>query len=96
MKTDGPIDFDGNFSKLDIAWIGGARKNKPSMWALGGGPKLIDIACAKADGFTTVVPFARPTPEGAAEEDSPDSREGGGGWSRPRRVRVRGLTLISI
>jgi phthiodiolone/phenolphthiodiolone dimycocerosates ketoreductase len=68
MKADGPIDFEGNVSKLDKAWIGGARSNRPSMWALGGGPKLIDIACAKADGFSTVAPFAWPTPEKAAEE----------------------------
>jgi phthiodiolone/phenolphthiodiolone dimycocerosates ketoreductase len=68
MAADGPIDFEGNFSRLDTAWIGGARANRPSMWALGGGPKLIDIACRKAEGFATVAPFAWPTPERAAEE----------------------------
>ena len=68
LKADGPMDFEGNFSKLDKAWIGGARRNVPPMWALGGGPKLIEIACAKADGFATVAPFAWPSPEKAAEE----------------------------
>ncbi len=68
MEADGPIDFEGSFSKLDTAWIGGARANKPSMWALGGGPKLIDIACRKAEGFATVAPFAWPSPEVAAEQ----------------------------
>jgi phthiodiolone/phenolphthiodiolone dimycocerosates ketoreductase len=68
MEADGPVDFEGNHSKLDKAWIGGARANKPSMWALGGGPKLIDIACRKAEGFATVAPFAWPTAERAAEE----------------------------
>jgi phthiodiolone/phenolphthiodiolone dimycocerosates ketoreductase len=68
MNADGPIDFEGNVSKLDTAWIGSARTNKPTIWALGGGPKLIDIAAAKAGGFCTVAPFAWPTPEAAATE----------------------------
>lgn len=68
MDADEPLDFEGNHSKLDKAWIGGARANKPSMWALGGGPKLIDIACAKAEGFATVAPFAWPTAEKAGEQ----------------------------
>lgn len=68
LDADGPMDFEGNYSKLDKAWIGAARANRPSMWALGGGPKLIDIACRKADGFATVAPFAWPTAERCAEE----------------------------
>lgn len=68
FNSDGPMDFEGNHSRLDKAWIGGARTKRPSIWALGGGPKLIDIACRKADGFATVAPFAWPTAERCAEE----------------------------
>lgn len=68
LEADGPMDFEGNHTKLDKAWIGGARANRPQMWALGGGPKLIDIACRLADGFATAAPLAWPTAARAGEE----------------------------
>ena len=66
-KTDGPIDMAGNFWNFEQAWIGAAKQNRPRIWALGGGPKLIDLATTYADGFATVAPGVIPTPERYAE-----------------------------
>lgn len=62
-NTNGPVDFEGNLTTFDQAWIGGAKNYRPRMWALGGGPKLIDIGSTYADGFATMAPFISPTPE---------------------------------
>ena len=66
-ECDGPFDFEGNHIKLDKAWLGGARQNKYKMWALGGGPKLMEIATQYADGFATMAPFVFTSPEHCAE-----------------------------
>jgi phthiodiolone/phenolphthiodiolone dimycocerosates ketoreductase len=66
LDADTPIDYDGNIWKLQQAWIGGARNNRPQLWALGDGPKLRDIATSYADGFCSVTPFGITTPESAA------------------------------
>jgi phthiodiolone/phenolphthiodiolone dimycocerosates ketoreductase len=63
-KTEGPISLEGHFWKYDHAWIGGGRPAKrPRVWALGGGPKLIEMATSYADGFATMVPNVLSTPE---------------------------------
>ena len=62
-KGDGHVDLHGHYWNFDQAWIGGARPNRPTMYALGGGPKLIDIATSYADGFATVAPNVFATPE---------------------------------
>lgn len=67
-ECDGPIDFEGNHTKLEKAWLGGARQHRPQIWALGGGPKLLDIAAAHADGFATMAPFAFESAEYCAEQ----------------------------
>ena len=64
---DGPFDFEGNHWKLEKAWLGGARQHKPKLWALGGGPKLMEIATKYADGFATMAPFVFTSPEHCAE-----------------------------
>ena len=91
MEADGPIDFEGNVSKLDKAWIGGARANKPSMWALGGGPKLIDIACAQGRRLLHGGAVRMADAGEGRRGDQDDAREGRGRRPRPRRVRVRRL-----
>jgi phthiodiolone/phenolphthiodiolone dimycocerosates ketoreductase len=66
-ECDGPFDFEGNYTKLQKAWLGGARQHRPRIWALGGGPKLMEIATKYADGFATMAPFAFDSPEYCAE-----------------------------
>ncbi len=66
-KANAPVTMAGQFWNFDQAWIGTARQNKPRVWALGGGPKLIEMATRYADGFATMVPNVIPTPEKFAE-----------------------------
>jgi phthiodiolone/phenolphthiodiolone dimycocerosates ketoreductase len=66
-ECDGPVDFEGNHTTMDRAWLGGARLHRPRIWALGGGPKLMEIATKYADGFATMAPFVFDTPEHCAE-----------------------------
>ncbi len=69
-ECDGPFDFEGNHTKLEKAWLGGARQNRPQVWALGGGPKLLELAAKHADGFATMAPFVFESPETCAERIS--------------------------
>jgi phthiodiolone/phenolphthiodiolone dimycocerosates ketoreductase len=74
-KSDGPITFEGNHWKLDRAWLGCAKRHKPKVWALGGGPKLLDMATTYADGFATMVPLVSASVERWAETVSNMKRE---------------------
>jgi phthiodiolone/phenolphthiodiolone dimycocerosates ketoreductase len=65
---DEPLSMDGNVWKLTNASLGTARHHLPQVWALGGGPKLIDLATTYADGFATMVPFAWPDAEAASRQ----------------------------
>ena len=62
-KKNAPVTMEGHFWNFDQAWIGAARQNKPRVWALGGGPKLVDLATTYADGFATMVPNVLSSPE---------------------------------
>lgn len=62
-ESDRPIDFDGQAQTLRQAWVGGIKPKKPQFFALGGGPKLIDLACRYADGFVAAVPCTVPDPD---------------------------------
>ena len=66
FDADGPIDFAGNHWNYQGAWIGGIHPNKPKVWAMGGGPKLIDMATKYADGISASSPCAIVTPEDLA------------------------------
>jgi phthiodiolone/phenolphthiodiolone dimycocerosates ketoreductase len=66
-ESDGPITYEGNYWKLENAWLGGAKRHRPQIWGLGGGPRLIDITTSHADGFATLAPNVWRTPEEAAE-----------------------------
>jgi phthiodiolone/phenolphthiodiolone dimycocerosates ketoreductase len=58
-----PIDFEGRYTTLDQAWLGVARTHIPRIWGLGGGPKIIDLAAAYADGFATMGVMVLSDPE---------------------------------
>ncbi|HEX3612707.1 MAG TPA: LLM class flavin-dependent oxidoreductase [Sporichthyaceae bacterium] len=68
----GPVSFEGEIWTLKDAWIGaGGRQNRPEVVAMGGGPKLIEMALKHADGMGTGAPFvyADPARYGAAVAD---------------------------
>lgn len=67
-ETDGPIDFDGRVIKFDQAYIGNVRGRRPSFWAMGAGPRLIEIAGKYADGWMSVAPNGVTSPEAYAEK----------------------------
>ena len=66
-ECDGPFDFEGNHTKLQKAWLGRARQHRPQIWALGGGPKLMEVAAKYADGFATMAPFVFESPQVCAQ-----------------------------
>jgi phthiodiolone/phenolphthiodiolone dimycocerosates ketoreductase len=63
LASDGLISHEGNHWTYKDAWIGAHFPKVPELWALGGGPKLIDIATSYADGFMSMVPSAFWTPD---------------------------------
>ena len=66
-NNEQPFAMEGNFWAYKDAWIGKARQYRPRVWALGGGPKLMELSTRYADGFSTMVPNVIPTPERFAE-----------------------------
>ncbi|CPS43747.1 LLM class flavin-dependent oxidoreductase [Mycobacteroides abscessus] len=59
-----PVSFDGEFFNLKDAFIGNAGKDRrPEVIAMGGGPRLVDMALRHADGFGTGAPFVYANPE---------------------------------
>ena len=67
LEHDGPFDFDGRRTHFRGAFLGGARSAPPTVWALGGGPKLTDVATSYADGIAIAVPNALSKPERVGE-----------------------------
>jgi len=64
----GPWSQETNFWNYRNATIGVERPaNRPEFWALGAGPKLLDIAARYADGLEVATPSAKRTPEELAE-----------------------------
>lgn len=62
-ERDEPVDFEGNHWTMRRAWLGRARVARPEVWALGGGPRLLDLATTYADGFAAIIPCVADTPE---------------------------------
>ncbi|HYF24336.1 MAG TPA: LLM class flavin-dependent oxidoreductase, partial [Baekduia sp.] len=62
-EADAPLDADGNHWSMKQAWLGQARTRRPHIWALGGGPKLLDLATTHAEGMAAIVPCVFQTPE---------------------------------
>lgn len=58
-----PVDLPGNHWTLKQARLGRSCTHRPSVWALGGGPELFDLATTHADGISAIVPCVAPTPE---------------------------------
>jgi|SRR5580693_1093823 phthiodiolone/phenolphthiodiolone dimycocerosates ketoreductase len=63
LASDGLISHEGKHWTYEGAWIGGHFPKVPKLWALGGGPQLIDIATSHADGFISMVPSAFVSPD---------------------------------
>jgi phthiodiolone/phenolphthiodiolone dimycocerosates ketoreductase len=63
LGTEGLISHEGKYWTYSDAWIGNHYPKLPEIWALGGGPKLIDIATSYADGFMSMAPSAFWEPE---------------------------------
>lgn len=68
LDSDGLVSHEGKHWTYTDAWIGSYRSATPEFWALGGGPKLMEIAARYADGFLSLVPSAFVTPEDWAEQ----------------------------
>jgi phthiodiolone/phenolphthiodiolone dimycocerosates ketoreductase len=66
-SSDAPVNLAGNHWSFRDAWLGEARGHRPTVWALGGGPKLLDLATTYADGFSAIVPCVAPNPESWAQ-----------------------------
>jgi phthiodiolone/phenolphthiodiolone dimycocerosates ketoreductase len=54
--ADEPFDFEGNHWTFKHAYVGTIQARRPEFWALGGGPKLLDLAAEHADGWETAMP----------------------------------------
>jgi len=67
-EIPGTIDFEGHHWTLKNASVGSARGHRPKIWALGGGPQLLDLATTYADGMAYLAPNAWDTPERAHAE----------------------------
>jgi phthiodiolone/phenolphthiodiolone dimycocerosates ketoreductase len=65
-ESSEPVDYEGNIWTMRRAWLGKARVKRPQIWALGGGPKLLDLATSHADGFAAISPCVFDTPESFA------------------------------
>jgi phthiodiolone/phenolphthiodiolone dimycocerosates ketoreductase len=70
-----PVDLPGNHWTFKQAWLGQSRTHRPRVWALGGGPKLLDLATTYADGISAIVPSVAPTPEYWADTVSSMKRD---------------------
>ena len=66
-ECDGPFDFDGKVRKYQQAYIGTTRTHRPTILALGGGPRLLNIAAQYADGWCTWLPHIGKDPAIFAE-----------------------------
>ncbi|MEA2167461.1 MAG: phthiodiolone/phenolphthiodiolone dimycocerosates ketoreductase [Solirubrobacteraceae bacterium] len=62
-ESDEPVVYEGNHWQMRRAWLGKARPKRPQVWALGGGPKLLDLATSYADGFAAISPCVFDEPE---------------------------------
>lgn len=67
-ESDGPVDYEGKYTTFSQGSVGDAKDHMPRVWALGGGPRLLDIATSYADGMAYLAPHAWDTPERVAAE----------------------------
>ena len=86
-----PIAPEGNHWKLD-GYLGTQRpEQRPIVWTVGGGPRLIDLTTSYADGVNVAIPAVQAYPEshgewirgvkdGLATKDRDPEDFGFGGW----------------
>lgn len=67
-NSDAPVDYQGHHTSFKNAWIGGAKRYRPKLWGLGGGPKLLDLVTTYCDGLSVATPCVWATPEQAGEQ----------------------------
>jgi phthiodiolone/phenolphthiodiolone dimycocerosates ketoreductase len=67
-QADGPVDYAGHHTTFRNASVGDTGTRRPRLWALGGGPRLLDLATSHADGMAYLAPHAWDTPERAQTE----------------------------
>jgi phthiodiolone/phenolphthiodiolone dimycocerosates ketoreductase len=67
-KEPKPFDLSGHHLKFEQAWLGVSRRQRPRIWGLGGGPRVLDMATTYADGFATMGVMVWSSPEHAGEE----------------------------
>ena len=61
LKEKKLVNFEGKVWKLKDAWIGnGGKERMPEIVAMGGGPKLTEMAVKYADGWSSGAPFVSP------------------------------------
>lgn len=68
LASDGLVEHQGNVWQYDGAWIGKEKQFAPEFWAMGGGPKLSEIATRYADGYISLCPQVYQTPDAFAAE----------------------------
>lgn len=67
LETEGPFSHDGHRWTFERAFLGNAQTHLPTVWGLGGGPRLMDSVTSYADGVAFTVPNALVTPEQVAD-----------------------------
>ena len=67
LDGNGPINFEGNHWKFQHAYLGGSKQHRPTLWGLGGGPKLVELATTYCDGLVGTAPCGWATPDEARE-----------------------------
>ena len=65
-ESDEPVYYEGNHINLKGAYLGSAKPYRPEVWALGGGPRLMDLATTYLDGVAVAIPNVWWTPEQTA------------------------------
>lgn len=61
------VNYEGHHTTLRNASLGGAKRFRPKLWGLGGGPKLLDLVTSYCDGISVAMPLVWKTPEEAAK-----------------------------
>lgn len=69
LKGEQLVNFEGKVWQLRDAWIGnGGKQKRPEVIAMGGGPRLTEMALKYADGFSTGAPFVYGTADKYGEQ----------------------------
>ena len=88
-----PMSLEGNQWNLNDCYLGTARpQQRPIVWTVGGGPRLIDLTTSYADGVNVAIPAVQAYPEshgewirsvksGLSEKDRDPEDFGFGGWA---------------